>query len=181
MQTSSENSESDSPIDVFELAYAELHALAKSRFSGQDANHTLQPTALVHEAYLKIRNFSGVVSDQEHMLAIAARAMRQVLVDHARRKNAAKRGGQVDGHRITLSGVDSGSKEWDVADLNDALEQLARLDQRQAQIVELRFFGGFTMSQVAEIMGLSERAVYLDWQMARAWILSQHGGDRDDG
>lgn len=179
MRTSSENSDSRSPIDVFELAYAELHALAMSRFSGQSANHTLQPTALVHEAYLKIRDFSGEVSDEQHMLAIAARAMRQVLVDHARSKKSIKRGGQIDGHRVTLSGVDSGSKEWDVAELNDALEQLARLDKRQAQIVELRFFGGFTMAQVAEILGLSERAVYLDWQMARAWILSQHGGDRD--
>lgn len=179
MRTSSENNDSQSPIDVFELAYAELHALAMSRFSGQDANHTLQPTALVHEAYLKIRDFSGEVSDQEHMLAIAASAMRQVLVDHARKKNAAKRGGQIDGHRVTLSGVDTGSQDWDVTELNDALEQLARLDKRQAQIVELRFFGGFTMAQVSEIMGLSERAVYLDWQMARAWILSQHGADQD--
>tara|TARA_E500000318_G_scaffold68442_1_gene63264 strand:- start:58700 stop:59242 length:543 start_codon:yes stop_codon:yes gene_type:complete len=179
MRTPPENNESRPPLDVFECAYKELHALAKSRFSGQDANHTLQPTALVHEAYLKIRDFSGEVSGQEHMLAIAARAMRQVLVDHARKKNAAKRGGQIDGHRITLSGVDSGSKEWDVIELNDALEQLARLDKRQAQIVELRFFGGFTVTQVAEVMELSERAVYLDWQMARAWILSQHGADQD--
>jgi len=179
MRTPPENNESRPPLDVFECAYEELHALAMSRFSGQDANHTLQPTALVHEAYLKIRDFSGEVSDQEHMLAIAARAMRQVLVDHARKKNAAKRGGQIDGHRITLSGVDSGSKEWDVIELNDALEQLARLDKRQAQIVELRFFGGFTVTQVAEVMELSERAVYLDWQMARAWILSQHGADQD--
>lgn len=179
MQTSPENNESPHPMDVFDFAYQELHALAISRFKGQDENHTLQPTALVNEAYLKIRDFSGVVSDEQHMLAIAARAMRQVLVDHARKKNAAKRGGQIDGHRITLSGVDSGSKEWDVIELHDALEQLARLDERQSQIVELRFFGGFTMTQVAEILGMSERAVYLDWQMARAWILSQHGADRD--
>lgn len=179
MRTPPENNESRPPLDVFEYAYEELHALAMSRFAGQDANHTLQPTALVNEAYLKIRDYSGEVSDQEHMLAIAARAMRQVLVDHARKKKAAKRGGQIAGHRITLSGVDSGSREWDVIDLNDALEQLARLDSRQSQIVELRFFGGLTMTQVAEILGMSERAVYLDWQMARAWILSQHGADRD--
>ena len=179
MRTEPENNDPRSPIDVFELAYDELHALAMARFAGQSASHTLQPTALVHEAYLKISEFSGNVSDREHMLAIAARAMRQVLVDHARKKSAAKRGGQLDGHRVTLSGVDSGSKAWDVIELNDALEQLARLDQRQAQIVELRFFGGFTVTQVADVLGLSERAVYLDWQMARAWILSQHGADQD--
>ncbi|MBO6513261.1 MAG: sigma-70 family RNA polymerase sigma factor [Phycisphaerales bacterium] len=179
MQTSPENNDSPAPLDVFERAYQELHALAISRFSGQDRNHTLQPTALVHEAYLKIREFSGEVTDQEHMLAIAARAMRQVLVDHARKKNAAKRGGDIHGHRVTLSGIDSGTREWDVIEINDALEQLRILDERQARIVELRFFGGLTVEQVAEMVGRSERAVYLDWKMARAWILSQHGADPD--
>jgi RNA polymerase sigma factor (TIGR02999 family) len=179
MQTSSEKPDPHSPEGVFEVAYQELHALAKARFSGQDPSHTLQPTALVHEAYLKIRAFSGDISDQEHMLAIAARAMRQVLVDHARKRKAAKRGGETDGRRVTLSGVDAGSREWDVIELNDALERLSQLDQRQSKIVELRFFGGYTVEQVAEVMGVSERVVYLDWKMARAWILSQLGANQD--
>ncbi len=105
--------------------------------------------------------------------------MRQVLVDHARKKNAAKRGGEDPGGRITLSEVGTDGKEWDVLELHDAIEHLAKPDPRQALIIELRFFGGLTVEQTALVLGLSERAVYLDWKMARAWILNEYGIDRD--
>ena len=94
-------------------------------------------------------------------------------------ENAIKRGGGDDGGRITLSDVGTDGKEWDVLELHDAIEHLVKLDPRQAQIIELRFFGGLTVEQTAEVLGLSERAVYLDWKMARAWIMSQYGIDGD--
>jgi len=164
----------------YDLMYAQLLGMARSRFAGQSPSHTLQPTALVHEAYLKLAATKGNdPKDQHHLLAIASHAMRQVLVDHARKKNAIKRGGGDDGARVTLSDVGTDGKEWDVLELHDAIEHLAKLDPRQAQIIELRFFGGLTVEQTAEVLGLSERAVYLDWKMARAWIMSQYGIDGD--
>lgn len=163
----------------FENAYAELLALARAHFRQQPGSHTLQPTALVHEAYLRLAQSAGELNDGEHLLALASRAMRQVLVDHARRKHALKRGGDGDHARITLSAIDSdagasaGASEWDVLELDDALQQLERLDPRQARIVEMRFFGGLSVEQTAAALNVSERTVYLDWRMARAWLSAQ--------
>lgn len=162
---------------VFEEVYAQLRALAGAHFRAQPASHTLQPTALVHEAYMKVSGSSSEsVRDREHLLALASRAMRQVLVDHARKKKALKRD---HGHRliVTLSGVGSNEGEWDVLELHEAIERLERLDPRQAQIVELRFFGGLTVAQSADMLGVSERTVHLDWHMARAWLLSELRGE----
>lgn len=157
----------------FSRAYEELRALAEAHFRLQPASHTLQPTALVHEAYMRIASSSGKgPSDQEHLLATASRAMRQVLVDHARRKHAIKRGGS-GGARLTLSDVGTDASEWDVLELNDAIDRLEQLDERQARIVELRFFGGLSVEQAAQVLGISERTVYLDWKMARGWLWSE--------
>ena len=157
----------------FDDAYEALRSLARAHFRLQPASHTLQPTALVHEVYLRLASATGgPPSDGEHLLALASRAMRQVLVDHARKKNALKRGGAT-GARVTLSGVGTGDGEWDVLTLNDAIEHLAALEPRQAQIVELRFFGGLTVEQTAQALGVTERTVYLDWQMAKSWLWAE--------
>ncbi len=161
----------------FAEAYAELRALAGAHFQRQPGAHTLQPTALVNEVYLRLAGSRGrTPTDRGHLLALASRAMRQVLIDHARRKKADKRGG--DGRlRVTLSGIDSNAGEWDVMELHEAIERLEQLDARQARIVELRFFGGLTIERVAELLEVSERTVYLDWQMARSWLWAELGGE----
>lgn len=115
---------------------------------------------------------------KRHMLAIASQAMRQVLVDHARRKNTQKRS-PGDGVRLTLTNIDSDDSQWDVLELNDAMDRLAELQPRQAEIVKLRFFGGMSVEQVAEVLDVSERTVYLDWQMAKAWLWAELRQDKE--
>ncbi len=152
--------------------YGELRALAKSFFQQQRADHTLQPTALVHEAFMRLakgspKGFSG----RKHFFDVAAMAMRQLLTDHARRKSAEKRGGDLA--RITLT--DMATPSWeplvvDVVALDDALTRLSELDPRQGRIVELRFLAGLSIEETAEVLDVSPRTVNLDWQMARAWL-----------
>ncbi len=162
----------------FEAVYGELLGLARAHFRLQAASHTLQPTALVHEAYLRVASAgSNRPGDREHLLAIASSAMRQILIDHARRKRALKRGGG-EGERVSISEIDSDGDAWDVLELDDAIEKLKALDPRQAQIVEMRFFGGLSVEQTSEALGVSERTVYLDWKMARAWLWAELRGDR---
>ena len=142
----------------FEDLYRELHQMAGRLFRSQRAGHTLQATALVHEAYLKMASREGAWNDRTHFLATAARAMRQILVNHARDRGAAKRGGGVDRQRVTLAGVPlrDGAPDLDVLSLNEALEALARLDARQARVAELRTFGGqFQRSFMRHCVGRS--------------------------
>jgi len=156
---------------LFPAVYDQLRALAGSMFKHQPGQ-TLQPTALVHEAYAKLCDATRLeFNDRVHFMAVASRAMRQVLVDHARSRNASKRGGHWQ--RMELEGIAdgrSGSQRLDVLALNEALEQLAALDARQAQVVELRFFGGLSVDETAAALGVSPRTVELDWKMARAWL-----------
>lgn len=161
---------------LYPLVYDELRAVAGRCFRSERAGHTLQPTAVVHEAWMRL-----VGSDQPayanrcHFLAIAATTMRRVLVDHARARDSRKRGG--DQTRVTLvPGADeaAGAPDPDVdaavLSLHAALEELALLDERHARIVELRYFGGLTTEEIAEHLGVSERTVRGDWAMARAWL-----------
>ncbi len=151
--------------------YAELRALAAARLRGEAAGHTLQPTALVHEVYLKLaRQSRAQWKDTGHFFAVAAQALRRVLVDHARGRRAAKRGGLI--HRLTISTeLDAAApEEVDLLALDEVLEQLARLSPRQAQIVEMRFFAGMEVSEVARVLGVSESTVKGEWRMARAWL-----------
>lgn len=135
------------------------------------AAHTLQPTALANEAYLRLADAPGVtIESKPRFLAIAARCMRQILVDHARARSAAKRGG---GHaRLTLSDTVVGSDEApvDLLDLHEALGELAALDERKARVVEMRFFAGLLVKEVAEVLGISNTTAEDDWYMARAWL-----------
>ena len=155
------------------MVYRELHDLAVHYMRGERSDHTLQPTALVHDAYLRLIDQRHVSwQNRAHFYGIAAQAMRRILVDHARRKHSAKRDG---GERVTLdeSVVDAADKSIDLLALDDALQQLAALDARQAQVVELRFFGGLNIEECAEALGVSVATVNRDWTMARAFLRRQ--------
>lgn len=157
--------------ELLPLVYDRLRALARGQLARERPGHTLQATALVHEAWFKLANLPDVaLQDRAHFLAVAARAMRQILVDHARGRGAAKRGGDWD--RVTLDAalaqLDRGAV--DVVDLDGALERLADMDPRKARVVELRFFGGLTLPETAEVLGVSTRTAEGDWYMARAWL-----------
>lgn len=153
------------------IVYDQLRDIAARQMRGEAENITLQPTALVHEAYLKLVDQSRVDwKGRTHFVAVAAQAMRRILVDHARHRQALKRGGAFQ--RISLD--ERLAAEWqsdqDLLSLECALEKLSQLDQRQAQIVELRFFGGLQIDEVAEALGISKRSVEREWTMIRAWL-----------
>jgi RNA polymerase sigma-70 factor, ECF subfamily len=142
------------------LVHDELRRVAAAYLAQERVNHTLQPTALVHEAYLKLVNQSRVQwKDRAHFLAIAATVIRRILIDHARRRRAGKRG---SGQRLTLqfdADVSTTSQELDLVDLEDTLNRLAQLNERQAKVVELRYFGGLDIDEAAEVLGVSPRTV----------------------
>jgi len=158
------------------LVYDELRALAGSYFRKLPADHTLQPTALVNEAYIRLaRRDDFRCESRTHFFNIAAHAMRQILVDHARARGAVKRGASQQ--RVTLSEGAEPSARADVVltDLADALEALSRLNSRHADVVVLRFLGGLTVAEVAEELGVSKRTVEDDWRLARAWLIHTLG------
>jgi RNA polymerase sigma-70 factor (ECF subfamily) len=164
---------------LMEVLYPELRRLAASYLKAQRPDHTLEPTALVHEAFLKlIDQTSPAYSGRAHFFAVAATAMRHILIDHARADQAAKRGGGWT--RISLHDdvSPSAGSIVDVIALDDALKTLAELDDRQAKIVELRFFGGLTVDEVGEVLGISRSTVEEDWRMARAWLSRRLSGER---
>ena len=159
------------------LVYDELRRLASNYLRRERASHTLQPTALVNEAYLKL-------VDQRHakwqnraqFFGISAQLMRRILVDHARRHQAVKRGGSKQ-RRLSITSAERVAKqpEIDLLALNEALDELTIMDPQQAQIVELKFFGGLSIEETAEVIGISHATVERDWKMARAWLRRQLG------
>ena len=158
---------------LFEIVYEELRRVAAAAIRRERPGHTLQPTALVHEAYLRLaRESDERWESRAHFLAVAAQAMRRVLVDHARGRNAQKRGSGEGG--VPLEDVDGAAlgqdQEVDFLALDVALARLAALDARQAHLVELRFFGGLTVEESARVVGISPRTVKREWQVARAWL-----------
>lgn len=153
------------------LVYAELHDLAVSYLRRERSDHTLQPTALVHEAYLRlVDQRSTTWQNRAHFFGIAAQAMRRILLDHARRKRAGKREGAAQ--RVTLDeGVaETPQRSIDLIALDVALERLKAMDERQYKVVELRFFGGLDVEQTAEVLGISPATVKRDWTFAKAWL-----------
>ena len=155
------------------LVYDELRALAQKYLRSERPEHTLQPTALVHEAFLRLVDQSRVDwKGRTHFYAVGAAAMRRILIDHARGRGRNKRGG--DWRRVVLDGVETppSLKDVDSTALHDALETLAKLDEQQARIVELRFFGGLKVDEVAHFLGVSKRKVEGDWAHAKAWLRS---------
>jgi RNA polymerase sigma factor (TIGR02999 family) len=157
------------------LVYQELRHIAQYHLRQERPDHTLQSTALVHEAYLRLTKQSPPeIENRAHFMAVASRLMRQILVDHARGHRAAKRGG---GIKLEIQDVGSSEKapSVDLIMLDDALNELARLDPQQSRIVELRFFGGMSIEETAEIVGVSVTTVKREWATARAWLRREVG------
>lgn len=176
---------SASAEDLFPMVYDELRRLAKGYLWRETPGHTLEPTALVHEAYLKLVDQTRADwQGKTHFFAVGAHVMRRLLVDHARERGALKRGG--GWQAVTLAGVGENVvgevlDREQLLDLNAALERLAELDEREARVVTLRFFGGLTVEQAAEVIGVSKRTIENDWRHAQAWLRKELArGDSGD-
>lgn len=160
--------------DLVPLVYDELRRLARRFLQGERADHTLQPTALVHEAYLRLAKTSLPLQSRSHFFAIAARVMRRVLVDHARSHRSAKRGGSA--FKVPLDearGMSEGEEPVDLIALNEAIERLEELDPRQSHAIDLRFFGGLTLAETAEVLGISVPVVVREIRAAKAWLYNE--------
>lgn len=162
------------------LVYEEMHAIAVRYLNRERADHTLQPTALVHEAYLRLINQQHVDwRNRAQFLGIAAEMMRRILVNYARDRAAAKRIGGAQQIPLSLVEAPSGGPDVDLIALEDALERLAAADARKAKVVELRFYGGLTMDEIAEVLDISLSSVEREWRFARAWLYdAMEGRDR---
>jgi RNA polymerase sigma-70 factor (ECF subfamily) len=161
----------EAPARLMPLVYDELRRLADHYLRQERPDHTLQPTALVHEAYLRLIDQTRVDwQNRAHFFGVAAQLMRRILVDHARRHRASKRGGLQQ--KLTLDeAVDySQARDFDLVRLDEALTALAEFDARQSRVVELRFFGGLTIEETAEVLDISPATVKVDWSMAKAWL-----------
>ncbi|MFO0829459.1 MAG: sigma-70 family RNA polymerase sigma factor [Phycisphaerales bacterium] len=158
--------------------YDDLRRLASHEMAGERAGHTLNPTALANEAYLRlVDQRSTDWRDRLHFFAVAARVIRRILIDHARARDAAKRGGKLVRVPIEELELAATAFDFDVLVVDDALRELAELDPRQAQIVELRFYGGLSNDEVAEYLAISSRSVDRDWACAKAWLYCRLGAD----
>jgi RNA polymerase sigma-70 factor (ECF subfamily) len=159
------------------VVYDEMRRLAASYLRRERVDHTLQPTALAHEAFLRLVVQKNIAwQNRAHFMGVAAQAMRRILVDHARKAKAARRGGGRT--KVLLEDADvaaAGEVEFD--DLDRALEDLAQLSERQARVVELRYFGGLSIDEVGEVLGVSPMTVKRDWRLARAWLFRELSGE----
>jgi len=163
------------------LVYDELRRLARSYLRRERSDHTLQPTALVNEAYLKLVDQTRVSwQDRHHFFGIAAQMMRRVLVDHARANAAEKRGGQRGKVSLDDVNVSTGERAAELVELDDALRRLTEVFPRKGQVVELRFFGGFSVEESAAILGVSDKTVMREWESAKLWLYREldEGGAR---
>jgi len=153
------------------LVYNELRQLARSYLQRERSDHTLQATGLVHEAYLRLVDQTSVTwRNRAHFFSVAAQMMRRILVDHARRHRTGKRGGEWEKVEFDEALAPAASRSVDLVALDDALQELARLKPEHSQIVELRFFGGLTFEEVAEVLDISPRTAQREWRVARAWL-----------
>ena len=165
--------------------YGDMRRLALSHMRGERADHTLQPTAVVHEAYLSFvdqRNTDW--KDRYHFFAVASRIIRRILIDHARERDAQKRGGPGERPRLDGNECEAPARGVDLIALDEALAELASIDERQARIVELRFFGGCSIDEVADLLGIGRRSVDREWCIAKSWLfcrLSEHAQGPGDG
>ena len=159
--------------ELMPLVYEELRRIAKRQWRRQRAGQTLDATALIHEAYLRLADQTEVRwQNRAHFFGVAAKAMRHILVDHVRTRKAAKRGGAA--RRVQLDAVSVAiERPVDVVALDDALQSLAALDQRKSQVVELKYFGGLAVREIAEVLHVSDETVARDWRLARTWLLRE--------
>ncbi|MDQ3625658.1 MAG: sigma-70 family RNA polymerase sigma factor [Verrucomicrobiota bacterium] len=171
----------DAAAGLMPLVYEELRQLARGYLQRERADHTLQATGLVHEAYLRLVDQKTTTwQNRAHFFGVAAQLMRRILVDHARRHRTEKRGGEWTKVEFDEALAPSASRTLDVIALDDALHDLAKLNPQHSQIVELRFFGGMTIEEVAEVLDVSPRTVQREWRMARAWLRRQIFSDSSD-
>ena len=163
------------------LVYGELRRLAASYMRSESPAHTLQPTALVHEAFLRLVGHAPDCENRSQFYGVAAHLIRQILIDHARNRQAVKR--RAHFVNLSLDGdlVVSPERDADLVALDEALERLAALDPRKARVVEMRFFGGLSVQESAEVLKVSEVTVRRDWQFAKTWLLRELSGEKGDG
>jgi len=159
---------------VFDAAYGELRAMARHQMIGERADHTLRPTALVNEVYLRLVDDARLGwESRAHFFGIAARAMRQVLIDHARRRKSAKRGGGWERVSLDIGELLSRDHGVSAVEVTEALDRLRSLDERTASVVELRVFAGLSGAEIAALLGVSRKTVVSDWRFARMWLCSE--------
>jgi RNA polymerase sigma-70 factor, ECF subfamily len=162
------------------IVYEELHRLASYYMNGERSGHSLQTTALVNEAYLRLTDYKRMRwENRAHFFAVSAQLMRRILVDHARRHNL-KRGAGVQHVSLEDTAVVR-ERDDDLVALDEALQALARFDRRKAEVVELRFFGGLSVDETAEVLGISPITVMRDWNTAKAWLYRELSGQKSDG
>jgi RNA polymerase sigma factor (TIGR02999 family) len=163
------------------LIYPELRRIAEVRMRSERVDHTLQPTALVNEFFIHLARQKNIAwKGRSHFLAVASKAMRRLLVDHARAHNAEKRGGGVCKLQLDAIDMHMGDTRLDALDVDRLLERLAAEEPRMAQVLEYRCFGGLTHSEIAEALGIDERTAKRDWQVARAWLIGQLRSEEHD-
>ena len=167
--------------ELIPLVYNELHRLARHYMRGEREGHTLQTSALVNEAYLRLVNYKRMRwQNRAHFFAVSAQLMRRILVEHARRHNL-KRGGGVQHVSLEAAAMVGGNRAADLVALDDAMNALARLDPRKVQVVEMRFFGGLSVEETAEVLKVSPVTVMRDWSTAKAWLYRELTGGTVDG
>ncbi len=181
------NDEDGASERLLDLVYGQLHRLADAKMQGERVDHTLQATALVHEAYLRLLGSDGGFENRRHFFGAAAQAMRRILIDRYRRRQSEKRGGdrervdaELDGE-IASAQQDGGVDALDLLALDEALAKLEARDPRMAQIVMLRFFAGLDVEETASALEISTRTVKRDWAVARAWLFQELGGGEGGG
>jgi RNA polymerase sigma factor (TIGR02999 family) len=161
------------------LVHDELHRIARRHMANERAGHSLQATALVNEAYLRLIDAKGVAwNDRAHFLAVAARMMRRILVDHARARRSQKRGGNAAKVTFDEALVVASEPAGDFVALDDALQALAKFDERKSRVIEMRFFGGLSVEETAAVLKVSPATVMGDWRLAKAWLKREMRADR---
>jgi RNA polymerase sigma-70 factor, ECF subfamily len=173
------NGDESAAEKLLPLVYNELHRLAKSYMQRERSDHTLQPTALINEAYLRLAGESVDWQSRQHFIGVAANVMRRLLVDHARAHNADMRAGGLQRVELKDELMISSERSNEVLALHDALTILERENPRQAKVVELRYFGGFSVEEIADLLKVSPRSVKRDWSVARLWLFKQMEPPRD--
>jgi RNA polymerase sigma factor (TIGR02999 family) len=164
--------------ELLPLVYEELRNLAAAKMNSQRADHTLQPTALVHEAWLRLAGAEAGFKGRTHFFAAAAEAMRHILVDHARRKSALRHGGGQQRVEFDEAGISAPSNDDQILAVNDALEKLAAENQLGAELVKLRYFGGMTLAEAAQALSISDRTADNYWAYSKVWLLREMQAQR---
>ena len=173
------NGDQDARDELMPLVYQELHRLAHQYMSRERPGHTLQTSALVNEAFLRLADQTDVQwQNRAHFVGIAGQMMRRILVDYARNRGYAKRGGSALQVSLDEELIVSEERSAEVVALDDALQSLARLDERKSRLVELRFFGGLSIEETAEVLGVSPGTVMRDWTLAKAWLRREMSGNK---